>query len=94
MAEKIKINDHGDVIFSEEDTIDLLYTDPDFNISKLYFNDIDKYSQSLKELGIDLPIINTAPQRESINDFDIKNINNWRAYLFYLSEIHYPALRQ
>jgi len=77
MAEKIKINDHGDVIFSEEDTIDLLYTDPDFNISKLYFNDIDKYSQSLKELGIDLPIINTAPQRESINDFDIKNINNW-----------------
>ena len=77
MAEKIKINDHGDVIFSEEDTIDLLYTDPDFNISKLYFNDIDKYSQSLKELGIDLPIINTAPQREAINDFDIKNINNW-----------------
>ena len=36
MAEKTKINDHGDVIFSEDDVIDLLYTDPEFNISKLY----------------------------------------------------------
>ena len=52
-----KINDHGDVIFSEEDVIELLYTDPDFDISKLYLNDIEKYSQSLRELGIDLPVI-------------------------------------
>ena len=58
MAARTKINDHGDVIFSEEDAIDLLYKDPDFDISKLYFNNIDKYSQSLKELGIDLPVIN------------------------------------
>ena len=28
MAAKTKINDHGDVIFSEEDAIELLYTDP------------------------------------------------------------------
>ena len=49
MAAKTKINDHGDVIFSEEDVIELLYTDPDFDISKLYFNDIEKYSNSLKE---------------------------------------------
>ena len=35
MAEKTKINDHGDVIFSEEDVIDLLYTNPELDISKL-----------------------------------------------------------
>ena len=64
MAAKTKINDHGDVIFSEEDAIDLLYTDPDFNISKLYFEDIEKYANSLKELGVDLPVINTAPKRQ------------------------------
>ena len=46
-----KINDHGDVIFSEEDVIELLYTDPHFDISKLYFDNINKYSKSLKELG-------------------------------------------
>ena len=79
MAEKTKtkINDHGDVIFSEEDVIDLLYTDPDFNISKLYFNDIDKYADSLKELGIDLPVINTAPKRPKPAEFDKQNCDNW-----------------
>tara|TARA_Y100000592_G_C5233575_1_gene205035 strand:- start:27 stop:548 length:522 start_codon:yes stop_codon:yes gene_type:complete len=77
MAEKTKINDHGDVIFSEEDAIDLLYTDPDFDIGKLYFNDIEKYSNSLKELGINLPVINTAPKREKPDIFDRKNCDQW-----------------
>ena len=77
MAEKTKINDHGDVIFSEEDVIDLLYTDPDFDISKLYFNNIEKYSNSLKELGIELPVINTAPKRQKPADFDKINCEQW-----------------
>jgi DNA polymerase III alpha subunit len=72
-----KINDHGDVIFSEEDVIDLLDTDPDFDISKLYFDSIDKYSESLKELGIDLPVINTVPKRSSPTEFDKQNCDNW-----------------
>ena len=74
---KTKINDHGDVIFSEEDVIELLYTDPDFDISKLYFNEIDKYSESLKELGIDLPVINTVPERPTPAEFDKKNCDEW-----------------
>ena len=77
MAEKTKINDHGDVIFSEEDVIELLYTDPDFDISKLYFNDIDKYSDSLKELGIDLPVIKTKPERPIPAEFDKQNCDQW-----------------
>ena len=72
-----KINDHGDVIFSEEDVIELLYTDPNFDISKLYFDNIDKYSDSLKELGIDLPVINTAPKRPTLAEFDKENCDNW-----------------
>jgi|TARA_R110002124_G_scaffold46483_1_gene139443 DNA polymerase III alpha subunit len=77
MAEKTKINDHGDVIFSEEDAIELLYTDPNFDISKLYFDDTAKYSESLKELGIDLPVINTVPKREKPEIFDKANCDNW-----------------
>lgn len=77
MAEKTKINEYGDVIFSEEDAIDLLYTDPDFDISKLYFNNIDKYSESLKELGIGLPMINMVPERPKPEIFDKENCNNW-----------------
>ena len=72
-----KINDHGDVIFSEEDVIELLYKDPDFDISKLYLNNIDKYSQSLKELGIDLPVLNKAPKRPTTKEFDKANCDNW-----------------
>ena len=77
MAEKIKINDHGDVIFTEQGAIDLLYTDPEFNISKLFFEDIQQYDSSLKELGIDLPVINTVPIRSTITELDQQNINNW-----------------
>ena len=77
MAEKIKINDHGDCIFKEQDAIDLLYTDPTFDISKLFFEDTEKYSNSLKELGIDLPVINKVPIRSTITEFDHQNINNW-----------------
>ena len=72
-----KTNEHGDVIFSEEDVIELLYTDPDFDISKLYLNNIEKYSDSLKELGIDLPVINTAPVRPTLAEFDKQNCDNW-----------------
>ena len=77
MAEKTKINDHGDVIFSEEDAIDLLYTNPEFDISKLYFDDVEKYSESLSQLGIDLPVINTVPKREKIELFDKQNCDEW-----------------
>ena len=77
MAAKTKINDHGDVIFTEQEAIDLLYINPEFDVSKLYFNDTEQYQSALKELGIDLPTIKTAPQRESLSKFDKKNIDNW-----------------
>ena len=83
MAEKTKINDHGDVIFSEEDAIELLYTDPDFDISKLYFNNIDKYSDSLNELGIDLPVINTVPERPTTAEFDKQYCDKWHMPMSY-----------
>ena len=84
MAVKTKINDHGDVIFTEQDAIDLLYTEPNFDISKLFFDEVKQYGSALKELGIDLPTINIAPQREAVTEFDNKNINNW-----YMPEKYY-----
>ena len=77
MAAKTTINEHGDVIFTEQDAIDLLYTDPKFDLSKLFFDETKKYESALKELGLDLPVIQTAPKRESVDKFDNKNINNW-----------------
>ena len=60
MAEKTKINDHGDVLFTEQDAIELLYTDPNFDITKLFFEDTVKYNSSVKALGLDLPVINLS----------------------------------
>ena len=77
MAEKTKINDHGDVLFSEQDAIDILYTDPDFDISRLFFEDTEKYNSTVKELGIDLPVIQKAPDRGDVKEFDRTNCDNW-----------------
>ena len=77
MVEKTKINDHGDVTYSEEDAIELLYTDPQFNISKLFFQDTAKYNEAIKQTGLGLPELSTTPKRESVKDFDNSNINNW-----------------
>ena len=36
MVAKIKINETGDCILTEQDAIDLLYTNPEFDIAKLF----------------------------------------------------------
>ena len=77
MVAKIKTNDHGDCIFSEQDAIDLLYANPDFDISKLFFEDIDQFNSSLQDLGLDFGKLKTAPKRSNINDFDKQNFEDW-----------------
>ena len=77
MVEKTKTNEHGDVIFTEDDAIELLYSNPDFDISKLFFEDTAKYDAALRELGLDLPTIRNTPERESLQEFDHKNCEQW-----------------
>ena len=77
MVAKIKINETGDCIFTEQDAIDLLYTNPDFDISKLFFNNIEHYNQSIKNTGIDLPKIKKVVDNLDVATFDQQQINNW-----------------
>ena len=77
MVGKIKINDTGDCIFTEQDTLDLIYTNPEFDISKLFFDDPKQFNASVKELGLDYPLLSTVPTRPQANEFDKKNIANW-----------------
>ena len=77
MVAKIKINETGDCIFSEQDAIDLLYTDPAFDISKLLFEDTEQYNNSIQTLALDLPKINTVPIRPTVDEFDKTNIEDW-----------------
>lgn len=77
MAEKIKINDYGDCFYDEDSVIDLLYKDPELDISKLII-DSPKYNSSIASLGINLAKIPTAPDRQMpIAEFDEVNCKNW-----------------
>ena len=77
MATKTKINDYGDCVYSEDDLLDLIYSNPDINLSKIYTTN-EQYSKALQELDIDLPVLPTLPDRkESLADFDSKNYDNW-----------------
>ena len=77
MAEKAKINDYGDCVFSEQDVLEILYSNPKFNISKLFFDCTEQYNNSVSDTGLDFPFIKQAPNREPLYEFDQINCNNW-----------------
>tara|TARA_Y100000114_G_scaffold20724_1_gene16654 strand:- start:5206 stop:5727 length:522 start_codon:yes stop_codon:yes gene_type:complete len=77
MVEKIKINDHGDCIYNEQDALDILYNDPEFDISKLFFDSTEKYNNTIKDLGLNYSLLKNVPKRENIKSFDEKNCSNW-----------------
>ena len=77
MVAKIKINETGDCIFTEQDAIDLLYTNPDFDIAKLFFKTTKQYNNSIKDTGVDFEQLQTVPDRPILAEVDKANINNW-----------------
>tara|TARA_Y100000748_G_C15454434_1_gene472297 strand:- start:784 stop:1305 length:522 start_codon:yes stop_codon:yes gene_type:complete len=77
MAAKIKTNDYGDCIYTEQDALDLLYTNPEFDISKLFFESPDQYNESVLETGMEFAIIKKIPNREPLYEFDQINCNKW-----------------
>ena len=48
MAVRVKTNNFGDCIYNEDDAIELIYNNPNIDISKLYFEDIEQYTKALK----------------------------------------------
>ena len=68
---------YGDCIFTEQDAMDLLYMDPELNIGEMFFDDVTKYNTSAKDTGLDVPMLQTPPIRNNIEEFDKANYNNW-----------------
>ena len=77
MAEKIKINETGDCIYTEQDAIELLYSNPELDISKLFFDNPTQYNISIMDSGLPLKKLQTVPSRPSPKVFDEDMINNW-----------------
>ena len=55
MVAKIKINDYGDCVYTEQDALELIYSDPALDISKLFLQSPDQYNDTVRELGQDFP---------------------------------------
>ena len=77
MVARIKTNNFGDCVYTEQDALDLLYTDPNFDISKLFFESTEQYNHTVKALGSNLPEIKNAPKRTNLKEFDLKNCEQW-----------------
>ena len=77
MATKIKINDYGDCVYSEDSVIEQLYQDPTLDISKITV-DTTLYNQALTKLQIDLPKLTEQILRnQTVVEIDKQNYNAW-----------------
>lgn len=86
MAAKIKINETGDCIYTEANAIELLYSNPELDVSKLFFEDPTQYNSSITNTGIDLQKLQTTPPRPTPANFDKQMISNW-----YMPEQYYQT---
>jgi DNA polymerase III alpha subunit len=78
MVAKAKRNEFGDCVYTESDVLELIYSDPTFDISRLQIESPEQYLTALKELGIDLPVLAMPVKRtESLKEFDQRNISDW-----------------
>ena len=77
MVAKIKINETGDCIYTEQDAIELLYSNPELDISKLFFENPTQYNISIMDTGLPFKKLQTVPPRPSPAKFDENMINNW-----------------
>jgi DNA polymerase III alpha subunit len=78
MVAKAKRNEYGDCVYTESDVLELIYADPNFDISQLQIESPEQYLTALKELGIDLPVLTVPVKRtESLKEFDRQNIDDW-----------------
>jgi DNA polymerase III alpha subunit len=73
----METNKYGDCIFNDDDILDLIYQNPELDISNLFVVNPTKYNDSLKMLGLCDPKLRTVPKRGSVEEFDQINIDNW-----------------
>ena len=78
MVAKAKRNEFGDCVYTESDVLELLYQDPEFDISRLQIESAEQYLTALKEVGIDLPVLTPPTERKGgLREFDQRNIEDW-----------------
>jgi DNA polymerase III alpha subunit len=75
----VKYNSYGELIVNEYDLCDLLYTNPELDLTKFLVLDPDRYNLSNKNLHTDLPPLTsyTPVDYAGIQEFDSCNQQKW-----------------
>lgn len=75
---KAKINDYGDCVYTEDDLLEIIYSNPDLDISKIIVDSAESYNMTIDQLGVDLPkVLHERRHSETVNEFDRKNNSVW-----------------
>ena len=77
MAEKIKTNETGDCIFTEQNAIELLYQNVQLDLSKFFCEYTDQFNKSVVQTGLNLPLLSQVPLRLKPAYLDNDIINTW-----------------
>ena len=79
MAIKATRNEYGDCSYQEDDIIDLIYSDPEFDITQLHTSENTRYNQAIDTLHSELAKMQIPQARDiTLEQFDKEHINNWR----------------
>jgi len=74
----MKYNDYGQVIVNTQDLFELLYKNPNLNLSSFQVEDPDQFNQSISHLHYHTDRLNRfVPKTGSIEQFDQEQQNNW-----------------
>lgn len=74
----MKVDDYGQVYYSESELVDLLYQQPNTDLTKYTVQDPKQYNSSIQSLHLDWPLLKTySPMSVSVEDFDHNLQSTW-----------------
>lgn len=76
----MQVDDFGVVHFTTNEVADLLYINPDMDLSKLMFDDVEQFNTSNQETFAGFPKLSkyTRSTATSVEEFDTINQNSWK----------------
>jgi len=78
MAIKAKRNEYGECSYQEDDIIDLIYSDPEFDITKLNTSENARYNQAIDTLDSELSKMQIPQARDiTLEQFDKQHTSDW-----------------
>lgn len=82
----MKYDQLGIAYASSDEICNLLYQNPNIDVSKIFVEDPDKYNNAVKDFYADLPALKRYVNQDiTIEQFDSKNQHNWLMPEEYLS---------